>query len=79
MPETEVAAKTTDNLSPIEMLRNFRAIQFTSGNWDYAPYMQGMANGLELALSLFEDRDPVFLDPPAKWLSEKENKKENKK
>lgn len=28
------------------------------GNWDYDEYMRGLYNGIELALCIFEDREP---------------------
>ena len=56
----------------ITSLREFVKIQCSSGNWNYDPYMHGMANGLILALSLFESRDKMvqFLDPPETWLKD---------
>lgn len=54
----------------IEALRNATGIQCTDGNWNYGPYMHGMANGLILALSIMEDRPPEFLTAPKRWMSE---------
>ena len=51
----------------VDALKNIRDIQGTKGNWDYGPYMHGMYNGLEMALSIFEDREPVFKNAPQKW------------
>jgi hypothetical protein len=47
------------------------AIQCSDGNWNYDPYMHGMANGMIYANSLFLDLEPKFLDSPKMWLTEK--------
>jgi len=47
--------------SRINSLRNITDIQCTKGNYTYDDYMRGMANGLILALSIMEDKDPKFL------------------
>lgn len=51
--------------------KNVTDIQGTSGNWDVDPYMQGMFNGMEMVLSIFEEREPKFKSAPEKWLREK--------
>ena len=45
-------------------------IQLHNGNWNYDPYMMGMANGLILArhLILGEQGEPVYKKAPTKWL-----------
>lgn len=43
-------------------------IQCSDGNWNYDSYMHGLANGMLVALSLFDGKDPKFLEPPEKWL-----------
>ena len=48
----------------IEQLRNAHRIQGNPGNWDYDEYMRGLYNGLELALSIFEKREPIYKDEP---------------
>ncbi len=50
-------------------IRNVKSIQCSNGNWNYDPYMHGMANGLILALSFLEGVEPEYLDAPEKWLS----------
>jgi len=35
-------------------------IQGRDGNWNNSPYMCGMFNGLELAMSVLEHRDPKY-------------------
>ena len=54
----------------IESVRHMRDVQGYDGNWNYDPYMQGLYNGLEFALSLLEVRQPEFKDAPATWLSD---------
>jgi len=58
----------------IEELENFTDIQCNDGNWNYDPYMHGMANGMLFSLSLLKDEEPKYLDAPDKWLSKKEAK-----
>ena len=55
----------------IEALRKQVEIQCSDGNWNYNPYMHGMANGLILALATIEEKDPEFISPPERWISEK--------
>ena len=45
---------------PISKLRNLRDIQGRKGNYDIDDYMRGLYNGLELSLSIFEDRGPDY-------------------
>jgi len=47
-----------------------RDVQGYDGNWNYDPYMQGLYNGLEFALSLLEVREPQFKDAPETWLGD---------
>ena len=54
----------------IESVRHMRDVQGYDGNWNYDPYMQGLYNGLEFALSLLEVRQPEFKDAPATWLGD---------
>lgn len=35
-------------------------IQAAEGNWNYSAYMRGMYNGMELIVSIFEDREPQY-------------------
>ena len=50
---------------PISKLRNLRDIQGRKGNYDIDEYMRGLYNGLELSLSIFEDRGPDYKEPIA--------------
>lgn len=52
----------------IAELEEIVKIQLQDGNWNYDPYMHGMANGLILALALLKDEEPKFLKAPAEWL-----------
>ena len=45
-------------------------IQCSDGNWDYDPYMHGMANGLILAKSIVTGKDTDFLEAPERFLAE---------
>lgn len=54
----------------IESVRHMRDVQGYDGNWNYDPYMQGLYNGLEFALSLLEVREPQFKSSPEKWLGD---------
>jgi hypothetical protein len=58
------------NMSKINTLREIVNIQGWDGNWNYDPYMHGLYNGLEFALSIMEKRDPVFKEAPEVWLSD---------
>jgi hypothetical protein len=54
----------------IEDLRNMVEAQGRDGTWNYDPYMQGLYNGLEFALSIMEKREPQFRDAPEQWLAD---------
>jgi hypothetical protein len=45
-------------------------IQCSNGNWDYDPYMMGLANGLIMAKSLVDGKEPAFLSAPKKWVKD---------
>lgn len=49
-------------------LREMIKIQGDNGNWNFDPYMHGMYNGMEFALSLMENREPEFREAPKRWL-----------
>jgi hypothetical protein len=52
----------------VESVRQMRDVQGKDGNWNCDPYMHGLFNGIEFALSLIEVREPKFRDAPEKWL-----------
>ena len=45
-------------------LRNVAKAQGQKGCWDFDQYMLGLFNGLELALSIFEKREPQYRELP---------------
>lgn len=49
-------------------LQNCRNIQGTTGNWNFSEYMHGYFNGIELAMSIMQDREPKFKDAPVMYL-----------
>jgi hypothetical protein len=55
-------------MTNLEELENMIAIQSTDGNWNYCPYMHGLANGLILARAVMIDEEPIFLERPHTWL-----------
>ena len=57
----------------LEDANNILSIQKDS--YDYDPYMHGMYNGMELMLSIFEEREPKFLDAPETWTSKQTTEK----
>jgi hypothetical protein len=52
----------------IKTLREMLAVQCADGNWNYDPYMHGMANGMIFALSLFDNKRPEYIEAPDVWL-----------
>ena len=57
----------------IETLEDLVKVQCSHGNWNYDPYMHGMANGMILALSLFQGGTPEYLEAPNVWLKDTTN------
>ena len=57
-----------------QQLKKVKEISCSEGNWNYDPYMHGMANGLILALAIVENKDPVYLKAPDVWLCDVEEK-----
>lgn len=51
----------------IKALKDALKVQCSDGNWNYDPYMHGMANGMIFALSLFEAGRPEYLEAPEVW------------
>ena len=54
----------------IEDVKHMRDVQGMNGNWNFDPYMHGLYNGIEFALSILEKREPAFRDAPDKWLAD---------
>ena len=63
-PEVDKRAKT------LEKIRNLVDIQGQSGNWNCNKYMHGMFNGMELILSMLENRPVRYKDAPTVWLDD---------
>ena len=57
------------SLEIIEHIDDVLKIQCSDGNWNYDPYMFGMANGMILIKSIVTGKHPKFLNAPKKWLS----------
>jgi len=52
----------------IEDLKDICNIQCSKDNYDVSEYMRGMANGLLLAVSCFDDKEPKYFPAPKpKW------------
>jgi len=56
----------------IDKVRSILKIQCSDGNWNYDPYMHGMANGMILMMAILEDKEPVYLSAPKEWLCERD-------
>lgn len=55
----------------VQVVREVHRVQGADGNWNTSPYMTGMFNGLELALSLLEGgRQPMYRSFPQKRADE---------
>jgi hypothetical protein len=46
-------------------------IACADGNWNYDPYMHGMANGMILMRSMVSGEEPKYLDAPEEWLEDR--------
>lgn len=60
----EINAELATFQDSLKLLRGILDIH----NWNSNPYMHGLANGMILALSLFDDKPPEYLVPPKVWL-----------
>lgn len=67
-------ATPTGSRTPEEVLDDVIAVQCADGNWNYDPYMHGLANGLLLAKSIFTKVEPDFLEAPETWKKDVELK-----
>jgi hypothetical protein len=52
----------------IKKIEELVKIQCDNGNWNYDPYMFGMANGMILVLALAKGEEPQYLEAPKEWL-----------
>lgn len=55
----------------IEQLEKALKIQLSDGNWNYDPYLHGMANGMIFSLAILKDEEPKYLEKPKVWGYEK--------
>ncbi|MCP3685372.1 MAG: hypothetical protein GY861_22200 [bacterium] len=55
----------------IEDLKEMIGIQCCHGNYDYDPYMHGMANGMIFSLAVLTEEDPQYVKAPNTWLCDK--------
>jgi hypothetical protein len=53
----------------LEGLGKITDIQCSNGNWNYDPYMHGLANGMILSLATLLGEEPYFKRAPEKWLN----------
>lgn len=51
----------------LKSLKSCIETQCSHGNWDYDPYMQGMANGMLLAEAIIYDKQPNYMVAPKRW------------
>jgi hypothetical protein len=58
------------NKEALKDLMKLRDVQGQNGNWNYSAYMMGLYNGMELAVALAENREPVYKSEPAVWLED---------
>lgn len=58
--QAAVAAMAIKAMLRMKSLKDVHRIQNATGVWDQGQYSLGLANGLELALSIMEDREPVL-------------------
>ena len=65
--EVDDMEMTDDKKQSVDDLRDLVKMQCSNGNWDYDEYMHGMANGMLLALSLFEVGNVEFFEAPEVW------------
>ncbi len=69
--DDEVKTDTVSQSDLLEKLKEMTAAQCSDGNWDYDPYMHGMANGMLFAVSCMENKTPEYLTAPDVWLRDK--------
>ena len=58
------------NEKRLKEIENAVNIQCSEGNWNYDPYMFGMANGMILVQAMINGDSPVYLNRPVEWLCE---------
>ena len=53
---------------PVAQMREMLEVQGRDGTWNCDTYSLGMYNGMEFMVALAEGREPVFREPPERWL-----------
>ncbi len=59
----------------LKSLINIRDIQCSKGNYDQGEYMRGMANGLIVAVSIMEGKEPKYIEQPVKSRSKSKDRR----
>lgn len=59
-----------DYESLIKQLEDLTEVACEKGTVDHDPYLHGMANGMIFALSLMQDSEPYYINPPDFYQSE---------
>ena len=54
----------------LKKLQQMLDVQCSDGNWNFDPYMHGMANGMIFCMALLKDEKPKYLEAPKVWSSE---------
>ena len=57
-------------MTNVELIEDLVKVQCSDGNWNFDPYMCGIANGMILCLAVLQGHDPVYLEPPETWLKD---------
>ncbi len=57
------------NIDKLFQLKQLTDVQCDDGNWNYDPYMHGMANGMIFSQSVMEGCEPKYKDAPDTWLA----------
>lgn len=60
--------KLSDFIKRTEDVEDVLKIQTSDGNWNYDPYMHGLANGMKLVHCIMQDKNYDPLEAPEKWL-----------
>lgn len=75
--KTEDQSANIDQLvmfqNALKTLREILNIQCSNGNWNYNPYMHGVANGMIFALAFLDNKEPEYLETPEVWLCDLPN------
>lgn len=59
----------------VDIIRILVEHQGADGTWNYNDYMRGVYNGMEMVLSMIENRKPTYKEKPESWLCDKEGEK----